>query len=297
MSDAAAASETTPAVTRERVIAAVGSLRELPASVVAVQRALAQLDYPEFVVADVKKTLLSDAAIAARVLRLANSAYFGFRSEVQTISQAIVLLGPQRIRTLLLRILADKAIAEIAGGRAAALPIRKMSLATATAACTLSQLLLREDAEEVLLAGLLHNIGDLLLLARFPAEYSRACELAQALGHSRAEEEIFGINCGQAGRRLLEHWHFPRLYTIVVEYIDQPLAPDYPPELHVAVALAHTGKKLAEALLAGQTAAEATARVTPEIAQLLGLDAALLAEVYETLPQRMSLEQLQAGRV
>ena len=55
-------------------------------------------------------------------------------------------------------------------------------------------------------------------------------------------------------------------------------------------------RTVAEALATGLPADEATEGLAPEIAGLLGLDSAMLAEVYENLPQRMSLEQLQAGR-
>jgi HD-like signal output (HDOD) protein len=157
-----------------RVMATLTRLRELPASAPIVHKALGLLENPDFVVAELKRTLLSDPAIAARILRLANSAYFGFRSEVQTVSQAIILLGQHRIRTLLQRILVDKLLSDLAHGRTAAAPLRNMALATATASCTLSQLLMHEDAEEMMLAGLLHNIGDLFLLSQFPAEYALA---------------------------------------------------------------------------------------------------------------------------
>ena len=286
----------TAALTPLDVQAAIARLHDLPASAPIVRRALAELENPEFAVADVKKTLLSDSALAARVLRLANSAYFGFRSEVQTVSQAIVLLGPQRIRTLLRRILVDKIMADLASRRPDAAPVRRMSLATATASCTLSQLLLREDAEEMLLGGLLHNIGELFFLSQFPAEYLQVRRLAENLHEKEAAQAVFGITSCQAGKQLLGRWNFPLLYRVVVEHIDEPLAANYPAELTVAVSLVHSGKKLAEAFVADLEAAEAVTRVSPEVSSLLGLDSELLAEVYQTLPQRMSLEQLQAGR-
>ena len=288
--------DTAASVTPVEVQVAIARLHDLPASAPIVQKALAQLESPEFVVTEVKKTLLSDSALAARVLRLANSAYFGFRSEVHTISQAIVLLGPRRIRTLLQRILADKILAELAAGRPDAAPVQRMSLATATASCTLSQLLLREDAEEMLLGGLLHNIGELFLLSQFSAEYLRARRLAEELGEKEAAQAVFGVTPSQAGRQLLERWNFPPLYRVVVEHIDEPLAANYPPGFTVAVALVHSAKKLAGAFVAGLEVAEAVARVWPQVCHLLGLDADLLTEVYQTLSPRMSLEQLQAGR-
>lgn len=279
-----------------RVMTALARLRELPASAPIVHRALVLLENPDFVIAELKKTLLSDPAIAARVLRLANSAYFGFRSEVQTVSQAIILLGQHRIRTVLQRILVDKLLSDLAHGRSAASPLRKLALATATASCTLSQLLLREDAEEMMLAGLLHNIGDLFFLSQFPAEYAHASQMAEQLGRQDAMMTIFGLAAGQAGKLLLENWRFPPLYTAVVEHVEEPFAPACPPEFATPIALVYAGVRLARPFVARAPVSEAIQRVPADVCELLGLDAELLTEVYQTLPQRMSLEQLQAAR-
>ncbi len=275
--------------------AAIAGLRHLPASAPVVQKALAQFENPNFEVNDLKKTLLSDPAIAAQTLRLANSAYFGFRSEVQTVSQAIVLLGQNRIRTLLRRVLVDKLLAELARGCSAAVPLRKMSLATATACCALSQLLQRGDAEEMLLAGLLHNIGDLFLLAKFPVEYWQAIPNAAALGYQESIRAVFGMTTMEAGKRLLEAWQFPAFYGIAIEWLDDPLASACPAAFSDAIALIHCGKKLAESLISGAGVEEAIQTVPPEISERLSASPELLAEIYQNLPQRMSLEQLQAG--
>lgn len=287
--------ETAACVRPEQIASAIARLRQLPAAAPAARCALAQLDRPDYAVEELKKTLLSDAAVSARILRLANSAYFGFRSEVRTVSQAIVVLGPQRIRTLLFRVVADELWSEMAHGDPAA-PLREMSRATATASCTLAQLLFRDDAEEMLLAGLLHNIGDLFLISQFPAEYQSMRELCRDLWHADAAIRVFGMTPSQAGKRLLEAWSFPPLYLAVVEHLADPFSPECPPEYRPAVALVSVGKALAEPFECGAATEDALAILPYGICDRLGLQQDLLMEVYETLPQRMSLEQLQAAR-
>jgi HD-like signal output (HDOD) protein len=273
------------------VLEAILRMRDLPAAAPTVHKALKQMEGPDFVMAEVKKTLMSDQAVAARILRLANSAYFGFRSEVHTVSQAVVLLGQERIRTLLQRMLMDKIWLEMSQGRSAAAPLRSMSLATATAACVLSQLLAREDAEEMLLAGLLHNIGELFYLSQFPAEYERACR-----DRAAAPAVIRGMAAGRAGNLLLESWNLPPLYCVVSEHCDDPLSPACPYNLAGKVAMVHVGKKLAEGLAAGLEVTAAVQRVATDVCATFNFEPDLLAEVYQDLPERMSLEQLQAGR-
>ena len=281
---------------QERIRAAIARLRDLPASAPVVSKALRQLDNPDYQMGEVKKTLMSDQAVTARILRLANSAYFGFRSEVQTLSQAVVLLGQQRIRTLLQRILVDKIWLDLGHGQSAAAPLRSTSLTTATASCTLSQLLDREDAEEMLLAGLLHNIGDLLLLTQFPQESELLNQAGSVEKRAQAAAEMFGMSAGRAGRLLLDSWHFPPLYGWVAEHCENPLSPECPPQAAAKVALVYVAKQLATASMSGLGVEEAVSGVSAEVCGHFEMEADLLAEVYQGLPERTSLEQLQAAR-
>lgn len=274
-------------VSEARVLAAIGEVKDLPAAAPVVLRALSYLEDPDYTVNDLKRVLMSDQAVAARILRLANSAYFGFRSEVQTVSQAVVLLGQNRIRTLLHRILVDRLLSELGHGQAA--EIRRLSLATATTSCMLSQLLAHEDAEEMLLAGLLHNIGELFCFARFPSHYA-------ALQRGQGFSSAFGISWARAGRLLLEAWSFPLLYPMVAEFCTDPLSASCPPEYRSPVWLVHAGRKLAEAHLAGGGPSDVLDQMVPQIREAVHLDPNLVAEIFATLPQRMSLEQLQAAR-
>ena len=273
-------------VSASQVLAAIAAVRDLPACAPAVVRALSCLEHSDFSVHDLKEALLSDPAIAARVLRLANSAYFGFRSEVQTVSQAVVLMGQARIRTLLHRILADRLLLQLGFTRYS--EVRQMSLATATASCLLSQLLARDDAEEMLLAGLLHNIGELFYLAKFPAYHEQVRE-------RKAGADAFGVSCWQAGRLLLEAWNFPRLFPTVAQFCEDPLASACPLEYRLPVWLVHAGRRLAQVHLTGRPA-QCALEIPPVVREACHLDDQMTREILDSLPRRLSLEQLQAAR-
>ncbi len=273
-------------------MASIAGLRQLPASAPVVQKALVCLEKVDFSVTALKHILLSDHAVAARILRLANSAYFGFRSEVQTVSHAVVLLGQTRIQTLLRRMLADRLMVELGHGRPAATPIRRLSLATATASSMLAQWLNFGDLEEMLLAGLLHNIGELFVFSQFPKEHD---QITKAEDRCQAARAILGITMGRAGRLLLEHWEFPALYPVVAEFCEEPLSPECPPALGRAVALVHAARKVAAAYLAGADPAAMAQRPHPGVMEILRLDDRVLMEVYQALPERMSIEQPQAN--
>jgi hypothetical protein len=200
----------------------------------------------------------------------------------------VVLLGQSRIRTMLRRILADRLLSELGFGQSG--HIRRRSLAAGTACCLLAQLLAGDDAEEALLAGLLHNIGELFFFSRFPVQY----EQAQTEG---TIDLSLGMSRWRAGKLLLESWRFPGVFQAAAEFCETPLAEACPPEHRRHVWLVHAAKELAEAFIASSPPGERLDRIPPPVREALCLDADLAAEIIARLPERMSLEQLQAGRV
>jgi HD-like signal output (HDOD) protein len=272
-------------VSEARILAAISEVRDLPACTPVIVQALSCLEDPDGTMSELKGLLMSDQAVAARILRLANSAYFGFRSEVHTVSRAVVLLGQDRIRTLLHRILLDRLLGELAYGQA--VEIRGLSLTTATASCLLSQLWAREDAEQMLLAGLLHNIGELFCAARFPEQYG-------AVSRGQADPAMFGLRWERAGALLLEAWHLPRPYQAAAEFWLNPCA--CPPEHEAGVWQVHAARKLAEGHLSHSSPHEVLRTIAPPIRERCRLDQDLAEEILRILPERMSLVQLQAAR-
>jgi len=236
----------------------------------AVTQALACLEDPDYSLGELERILRSDQAVAARIVRLADAAYFGFRSEVQTVGQAVALLAHGRIRTLLYRIEAEWRLNELDQGQAS--DLRQASQAAAAVAGLLSELLGREDPGEMRLAGLLHNAGEWLL------------------GH---KGKGWGMPVGRAGRILLENWSLPPVYGTVAEFCQTPLDPDCPAAYRSRVWLVHAGLHLAQSQLGGGAADGALARIAAPVREALDLDVGVATEILGTLPQRMALEQPQ----
>ena len=70
------------------------------------------------------------------------------------------------------------------------------------------------DADELLVGGLLHNIGEFVLLSQFREDYERAISLTDRMLHYQAQREVFGTDARQAGRWLLEAWRLPSIGKI-----------------------------------------------------------------------------------
>jgi HD-like signal output (HDOD) protein len=167
-----------------------------------------------------ERVIERDAAITAKLLRVASSSYYGV-SNVTTISRAISVLGMNAVRTLVVGI----AYQQMISGRAHSQRLPKAdfwshSLATATAARVLGKLKAPSKAEELFCAGMLHDVG-LLILDRFaPGELDEAIRLASDEGVPlhEAEVQLYEYDHAQVGLIMAEKWNLPPLLKGAIGY-------------------------------------------------------------------------------
>jgi HD-like signal output (HDOD) protein len=158
----------------------------------------------------VARVLETDAALAAEVLRLANSPLIGLSREVTTVVQALCILGSARVYSLLITL----SISRFLKNRLALPAIQycwRHNLATALAARRCAPKL-NVDPDHAYMAGLLHDVGRLVLLTVHPREYNRL--IAISLGDPapnvvEMEREWFGIDHREAGEWLIREWKLP----------------------------------------------------------------------------------------
>ena len=156
--------------------------------------------------ADLERAVALDAALAALLLKLANSAYYGMPRGVATLRQAIQVLGFRATQDLAL------ALALLSLGHSAH-PLRKEltrhSMRTGAAAQSLARSSRSADPGEAFVAGLVHDIGALLMLELWPGQSEailRAQEPDRRLG---AEHAAFGFDHALLGAACLERWSLP----------------------------------------------------------------------------------------
>ena len=137
-----------------------------------VRKLLSVMDDDRSSADDISAVLASDQALAAKVLKLVNSSFYGMSGQVSTISRAVVILGVSAVRNLALGL----SIAGIMGkGRQSSLWSRfwDHSLAAATAAEHLARETGYPDPEEAFVAGLLHDVGHLVFMLAAPGDFWR----------------------------------------------------------------------------------------------------------------------------
>jgi HD-like signal output (HDOD) protein len=172
-----------------------------------------KLKGPETVLGDISKIIARDIGMTAQILKLVNSAYFGLQQRVSCLGDAVTFLGLETIKTLVLCIntFSNYDSVDLPGFTMESL--WKHSLAVASLAKNISRLqgMERNGIEESFVAGMLHDIGVLILATNFTAEYKLALELAavEKLTVEESEQRVFGVNHAIAGGYLLGLWGLP----------------------------------------------------------------------------------------
>ena len=185
-------------------------IHDLPSLSAVVVELLTSMEDEEVDVHVLGAKIAHDQALTAKTLRLANSSFYGMPSKVTTIHQAISVLGFHSIRTLVTACAISGSFPPGASGQFDFKAFWRHSVATAVCAKLLA-LRFKLNPDTAFTAGLLHDIGTLVLATRFPDEYARM--LAHRSEHdceiSEAEQAVFGLDHAAAGSALAAYWKFP----------------------------------------------------------------------------------------
>ncbi len=146
-----------------------------------------------------------DQVLTGKVLKMVNSAFYGFPRRISTVSNAIVLLGFNVIRTLII----TASIFETMQSND--LSLWEHSLGVAAASGILAQRLELQNPEEVTTAGLLHDLGKVVIRSEFPELYQKIIALVREkkIYFLEAEREVLGLDHGEIGRLLANQWNLP----------------------------------------------------------------------------------------
>lgn len=260
------------------------AIQELPALPNVVMRVLRETQNETISATHLEKLIGTDQAIASKALRIVNSAYYGMSKQVDTLSQAVVILGIQQLRNLVLSLSAMSMIkAQTPAQREMHRKFWTHSLATAIGAQQLTRhkRLNVTEQEFSYVAGLLHDVGRLFLFTNFTETYLEIERLVES-GHTlrNAEIEALGLTHAQVGQVLAHVWKFPERLSEVMVNHEGPFNAD---SCQVTMAV-HAAHVLA---LQPGNATEAPEGLDPYVAEWLALTqedwATLRADIHQKL--------------
>lgn len=223
----------------KKVLAEVDNIKPLPTTVT---RALELIDEPDIAIKQIVSALAVDQALAIRILRQANSAYYGFTCPASTLQEAITRLGFRRTKNILLTV----SYSSLLGRRLASYNLGQgdlwqHSIAVAMTAQRLADRVGYPNPDEAYLGGLLHDIGKLVLAQHFKVEWDQLLEMGATfdLDLVKTEERLFGMNHAQVGGELATKWELPACLIEAIRYHHLPLLATEWAELAAIVHLAN----------------------------------------------------------
>lgn len=220
------------AVVVETVMRDLTRLRPLPA---VVMQAIHLLTDSQVDINRVGQVLTADQVIAAQILRHANSAFYGGRAPCATVADGIVRIGIRQVKSVLYSVAANQMMSLYSQMKN---DLFRHSQVVAAVARRLATLLHRADPEEAFTAGLLHDIGKLLLDRHARPHYPAMAEMIRQ-GNSpiRIEEKFMGTDHATIGGLIAERWKFPRVLVEAIRYHHAPTL-SYQPQLPALVVYA-----------------------------------------------------------
>lgn len=212
----------------ERLQSLVAGMKSLPSIPVVYQEIMKQLVSPDCNLQAVGKTVHQDPAMTAKILQLVNSAFFGLGHHISDTGEAVTILGLDVIKALVLSIgifsqfdekrVKDK---EFSIERLWQHSLKVADLAKRIAVAEKAK---KQMVDDCFLAGLVHDIGILILEDNFSEEYGRVRELSNSQNISlyQAEHEIFGATHGAVGAYLLGLWSMSNEVVEAVAFHHHP---------------------------------------------------------------------------
>jgi len=256
----------------DHLVQQIGSLPTLPSVIVRVNEQVAN---PKTSALDLARTILEDQSLTARLLRLVNSPFYGFPRRIATVTEAVTILGFAPVRSLLL----TASVVDLLVGEEtpdfSPTGLWEHSVGAAVGAGLLARYTRHEDREEVFVAGLLHDVGKLVLFHFLTKEFLTVLETSRRedIPIRTAEQRLLGFTHDQVGRLLAERWKLP---VRLSEAIGCHHRPDLAQVGKREAALVHVAEALTRALGLGSGGDDAVPMLEPETWRRLGLQTTIL---------------------
>lgn len=200
---------------------------QLPAFPAVIQKVLQLIEDPQSSARELVDVIQYDQAITANILKVCNSAYFGARRPIHTLREALVRIGFNELLEIILSRSSLQFISKACPGYG----LEQGDLWRHSVSCALlSQILakrIQEEASPILFtAGLLHDIGKVILSDYVQEHFQDIKRNILEEGHSfcEAEKAVLGINHAELGGIICERWQFPKIIVSVIRYHHTPSA-------------------------------------------------------------------------
>ncbi len=216
----------------------VQTIIQLPALPTIAMEVVEMVDNPKTSASKLGRLISTDQALTAKVLKIANSPFYGFPRKISTIDFAIIVLGYDALKEIVISISLVSSLQKKSDALFDAKGFWDHSITSGVLARRLARDLGYRVSGEVFVGGLLHDMGISVLHRYFRAEYKRITEILQEtdLNALEAEESVLGVTHAEVGGWLAERWNLPDHLVEAIRFHHTPTRADKNKDL---VALIH----------------------------------------------------------
>jgi putative nucleotidyltransferase with HDIG domain len=266
----------------------VENIKQLPALPAVVGRLIKVVNSPDSSAEDAADLIEKDPALTSKILRLANSAFYGVPRSVSSVNSAVVILGFNTIKSLVLSASVIQLFpANSVAGVFDRVRFWKHSIVCAMMARTIAHSIMNTipmDPQSAFCAGIMHDIGKLIFELYTPAEYKAVCNFSKDKTRSLFDTEsmVLGVNHAQVGSILADKWALPLdLESVIVHHH----APQDAKNMRELVAVVHLADVMAHAMDCGLWDKEASPKEWESTRDLLGVSVESFKRLSDSLSQ------------
>jgi len=244
------------------------------------------IDNPTSSASNVGKIISGDQGLTVRLLKLVNSAFYGFPSKIDTVSRAVTIIGFKQLRELVCATSVLGMFKDL--GNDVSLNMEdfwKHSIACGLTSRILAIYGRQENPESFFVAGLLHDIGRLILLEKYSEKYKTVFSVANEknLLVFEAEMDIFGFTHAAVAKELVSFWNLPHNLQGAVGYHHEPGRVEdnstYADIVHIADILVHANE-------IGSSGERFIPPLVPDAWKKVGLKKSILEPAFENLHEQ-----------
>jgi HD-like signal output (HDOD) protein len=263
------------------------NIKDLPTLPVVANNIIQLTQNPKSSALEVGKAIANDQALTSKVLRMANSAYYGFPQKITSINHAIVILGFATIRNLVLAVSVFDMFSKRSGNFDRE-GFWKHSLACGVTSKLIAKRLGINNFEEIFISGLIHDLGKLVLDAYFGEEFTRVIDLVKDKGIliREAEQELLGLDHAAVGGILANKWNLPPQLLKVIRFHHNP--PQAGESMRVA-AIVHVADVLCRAAGMGNGGDRKVPCVNEQSWKLVNLNKQLMVKLFSEVEKELAV--------
>lgn len=233
---------------------------------------------PATTAADIGNVISMDTGLSIRLLKIVNSPFYGFPSEVETISMAVTILGVRQLRDLIFMTTVIDKYHQIPNDILNPELFWRHSIATAISAQLLAKKVKLSNSERLFTCGILHDLGLLIMAITAPEQTRQVLELANNSSKPCHELQmsVFGFNQGDVGAALIRKWNLPESFIEpVLLQLHNKSASRFPMETAIIKVASVMANNNDDTALTGDNQI-----IHPGTLELLGIDEDILSAIH-----------------